>query len=225
MAPARWTTPEQWDWLASRAFGYRDAQKNGGTSSWLVQTCFDWFVEYPEQDVIWGPGNWPKTLTDEDKKHLADRVEARQKVRTHRVSPRHVDAPSQPRYSTYDGANCRDDSKYTRGTTITPRKSFRKSFRREARSHMLSSYHAQKALVRCRGSRSTRSATILPGSSRLSTQSSKFSRPNPARQSPAKFASRSFVGARARLSSLRPPRSRMRSVQRLLKTRNARSPS
>ena len=50
MAPPRWTTPEQLNFLTTKIPIYRDAQKNDATSDFLDQVYTEWFDKFPEPD-------------------------------------------------------------------------------------------------------------------------------------------------------------------------------
>ncbi|KAI0701109.1 hypothetical protein C8T65DRAFT_741809 [Cerioporus squamosus] len=61
MPPPRKTNPEQTIWLKDRLSAFRQAQRDSETGPWGLLMCQQWYAEWPIEDEIWGPGNWPAT--------------------------------------------------------------------------------------------------------------------------------------------------------------------
>ncbi len=80
MAPPSWATDEQWNWLIDKGVGYREAQKTSQTTPFFAGVWHDWFVEYLEEDSVWGKGEWQKPFSLEQTEELTAAKEARKSV-------------------------------------------------------------------------------------------------------------------------------------------------
>ncbi|OJT07784.1 hypothetical protein TRAPUB_1322, partial [Trametes pubescens] len=69
MAPARWTTPQQWDWLMAKMPACQEASKKGRYAGWLLEVYHAWFVLWPEEDSLFKEGT-PEKLSSEEKEAL-----------------------------------------------------------------------------------------------------------------------------------------------------------
>ncbi|KAI0684664.1 hypothetical protein C8T65DRAFT_701970 [Cerioporus squamosus] len=77
MAPRKWSSDDQWDWLLSRTYDWRDSQKSNTTTPWIAGTCHEWFSGWCEEDAEFGKGNWQRPFTLEQHERLAKAIERR----------------------------------------------------------------------------------------------------------------------------------------------------
>ncbi|KAI0671337.1 hypothetical protein C8Q78DRAFT_1078168 [Trametes maxima] len=76
MSPLPWTTPAQTEWLASKKETCQDARDKGRYSSWLLGVYHDFFIKWPESDVLFLEKQ-VSSLTEEEKKMLTTAEEKR----------------------------------------------------------------------------------------------------------------------------------------------------
>ncbi|KAI0712131.1 hypothetical protein C8Q76DRAFT_693823 [Earliella scabrosa] len=77
MAPPSWTTHEQWQWLCERKGAAADARKRGRYGSWFTSLCHDWFLWWPERQVLFPDIGHADPLTAEQAEELATAVKKR----------------------------------------------------------------------------------------------------------------------------------------------------
>ncbi len=89
MAPPSWATDEQWNWLIDKGVSYREAQKTSQTTPFFAGMWHEWFVEYLEEDAVWGKGEWQRPFSLEQTEELTAAKEARKSVSHIRSSRTH----------------------------------------------------------------------------------------------------------------------------------------
>ena len=77
MAPRRWTTPEQFNFLQDNLSAYLDAQKQKTLSVFFTRLYPEWFVKFPERNEAFNPD---QVLSAEDEQKLGEAVENRRTV-------------------------------------------------------------------------------------------------------------------------------------------------
>ena len=80
MAPQSWATYEQWQWLCERKGAAADARKRGRYGSWFTSLCHDWFLRWPERQVLFPDIGHADPLTAEQAEELATAVKKRKLV-------------------------------------------------------------------------------------------------------------------------------------------------
>lgn len=81
MAPQRWTTPEQMEWLLALLNTFCEHQRMKKTDTFWIMLKRDWFKLWPEEPLIFGPDPPErKDMTAEQKEKLNTAINARMDV-------------------------------------------------------------------------------------------------------------------------------------------------
>ena len=81
MAPDRWATPEQREWLEARVTVFRQHQDNCIVARFWTEAFRDWFEAYPEREALY-PGFYGP-LNEQETAQLSEKTKKRKKVSAH----------------------------------------------------------------------------------------------------------------------------------------------
>lgn len=82
MAPHRWTTEAQFEFLSSYTTRYLEHQRDQQLPAFWTMINHAWFENYPERRALFGPDHdLSTTLSDQENEQLKAAIVARQKVR------------------------------------------------------------------------------------------------------------------------------------------------
>lgn len=81
MAPQRWTTPEQTEWLMALLDTFCEHQRIRKTDAFWITLKREWFKLWPEEPVVFGSDPPQETdMTDEQKRALSNAIGTRMDV-------------------------------------------------------------------------------------------------------------------------------------------------